>query len=486
MRKLIVLAIFAAMALPQAAQAAGDRILFVSNRADGARELYLVDRDGSALQRLTFNDIFETQPIWSPDRTRIVFAGRRDGVFDIYTIAADGSDLRQVTADAPQDNFPKWTSDGRIVFMRGPLACPCRPWIVNADGSGLAELPIPGDVLTLEPAPRGQRLVYAVREQGVFSLHVSHLNGRGDRKITAGDDFNARWSPNGNDLAFLRSLSPTDNDVWVVRANGTGLRPLTSTPSRVEFFPAWSSDGTEVLFGTAAGDLMAVSFVDGSEAALSTTPRAPFVENFDDGLRENSFWHQLFDPGSDIGEVDGRLVVSISGDAVPGGQFNHVAAHWGSNCSLPGDFDFQVDYALLTWPQHGGFFAALNAFFADAAVARMSTSHAAPYDEAYGGWRGGSDFAFNSINTTDLAGTLRLVRTAGTMFSYYRSGGSSQWNLIFTGAGVTGSGVIGIGLSTPANLFGHLDGSVAYDNFRIASGELSCPEWWVDLAPDVY
>lgn len=484
MKRWIVIAVLAVLALPHAAQAAGDRILFVSNRADGARELYLVDRDGSNLERLTFNDIFETQPIWSPDRSRIAFAGRRAGVFDIYTIAADGSDLRQVTTGAAQENFPKWTADGRIVFMRGPLACPCRPWIVNADGSGLEELAIPGDVLTLEPSPRGQRLVYSVREGGVFSLHVTHLNGRGDRKITEGDDFNARWSPRGNTLVFLRSLSPTDNDVWVVQSDGSGARPLTATPDRVEFFPAWSSDGSEVLFSSGAGDLFAVSLADGSESALSTTPRAPFTETFDDGLRDSSLWHQISDPGGTIGERDGRLVASIAGTAVPGGIWNQVDQHWGSQCSLPGDFDYEVDWQLLTWPRHGGFFAQLSGFFGDASIARHSNPWDPPYDEQISAWRGGPDFVNAVINSTATSGSFRLVRVDGTIFAYERTT-SVDWNLVFSAPGVSGATVFGMGLWAPGWSFAHQDGSVAYDNFQLSSGELSCPSWWVDLAPDV-
>jgi hypothetical protein len=30
-----------------------------------------------------------------------------------------------------------------------------------------------------------------------------------------------------------------------------------------------------------------------------------------------------------------------------------------------------------------------------------------------------------------------------------------------------------------------MDGSVAYDNFRLNSGELSCPSWWSDIWVDV-
>jgi TolB protein len=394
MRRILFVVMLVLLAAPQVAHAAGDRILFLSDRAGPeGRELYLVDRDGKALKRLTFNNIQEQQPVWSPDRSRIAFAGLRDGSWDIYTVLADGSNLKQLTHDAATDGWPKWTPDGGIVFIHGEPTCPCRPRIVNANGSGLAELPIPGDILTLEPAPHGRRVVFARVSAGRVSLHVADWNGRDDRKITDGGAFgdaNARWSPRGDRIAFLRSDEATDSDVYVVDANGKHLRALTDTPGRVESFPAWSSDGSEVLFGTGAGDLMAVSLAGGSEKALSTVPRAPLVETFDDGPRESSFWHEISDPGSKIGKVGGSLVVSISGDAIPGGQYNQIDAHWGSNCNLPGDFDYQVDYKLLLWPQHGGFFASLNAFFADAAIARQSDPWDPPYDEQYGAWRGRS------------------------------------------------------------------------------------------------
>jgi len=61
----------------------------------------------------------------------------------------------------------------------------------------------------------------------------------------------------------------------------------------------------------------------------------------------------------------------------------------------------------------------------------------------------------------------------------------ADWTLLLTVQGVNGTTTYGMGLSANAFSFGHLDGSVAYDNFRLSSGALSCPGWWQDLAPDV-
>ncbi len=398
----IALAAVASMLVlgPAAAKSSG-KIVFGSNRADGDRELYVVNEDGSGEHRLTFNDVFERQPIWSPDGTRIAFAGLKDGNWDIYTIDATGGDLRRLTTDPARDDYPKWTSDGRIVFERGNFACPCRAWIVNPDGTGEAEIPLGNDdIWTPEPSRRGNKLAYSRNLGGILQLFVSRLDGSGSRQVIVnpggGGDFNARWSPTGDDLVFLRDVNNVDNDIYVVGANGKGLKRLTNTPDRVEFWPAWSSDGREILFQTGDGHLRAVSVSTGQERAVATAPTAPLGDDFGDGVRDASLWHQINDPGGTIGETGGRLVASISGTAVPGGQFNQIDEHIGSQCSLTGDFDFQVDYSLLTWPRRGGFIAQLSAFFGNAAIARTSTTWNPQADEQYSGWSDGGNGAFTT------------------------------------------------------------------------------------------
>jgi TolB protein len=149
------------VAAPPALGATG-KIVFVSNRADGNRELYIVNADGSGEHRLTFNDLFERAPAWSPDSSRIAFAAAaQDGNWDIYTVNASGGDLRRLTTDPGRDDNPRWTADGRIVWQRGPFNCPCQEWLMNADGSGASRLPLLGNVITADPAPRGQRIAYA-------------------------------------------------------------------------------------------------------------------------------------------------------------------------------------------------------------------------------------------------------------------------------------------------------------------------------------
>jgi hypothetical protein len=493
MKRVFLVGMLAFLLTAPPALASAGQIVFASNRADGNRELYVVNGDGSGERRLTFNDVFERSPAWSPDGSRIAFAGLDSGTgnWDIYSVDASGGDLRRLTTDPERDDNPQWTSDGRIVWQHGPFACPCEGWIMNADGSGQAELPFAGNVVTPAPAPNGRRIAYATDAGGSWSLHVAQLNGDGDHQITTGPaafgDFQPRWSPTGNDLAFLRDDTGANNDLYVVHSNGQGLRQVTSTPGLNEFWESWTPDGQSLVYVTAEDGwrIHRVSVADGTVAGVNTWPTAPLLESFDEGTRDPSLWHEIADPGGAIGEHDGRLVASISGSAVPGGQFNQVDAHWGSQCQLTGDFDYQVDYSLLTWPAHSGYFATLNAFFADGAIARVSTPFDAPYDESYNAWANITvPFTFNQVNTLDLAGSFRLTRTNGVFDEYYRSPGGS-WTLLLSTPGVNGVTTYGMGLSAQAWSFAHLDGSVAYDNFRLNSGALSCPSWWQDYAPDV-
>jgi len=75
-------AVFVALATSASNRPSG-KLVFVSDRADGQRELYAVNDDGSGERRITFNDITERQSAWSPDGTRIVFSGLRNGNGDI-------------------------------------------------------------------------------------------------------------------------------------------------------------------------------------------------------------------------------------------------------------------------------------------------------------------------------------------------------------------------------------------------------------------
>src|SRR6059058_1406764 len=130
MKRVFLVGVLAFLLTAPPAFAAAGQIVFASNRADGNRELYVVNGDGTGEHRLTFNDVLERAPVWSPDGSRIAFAGLDFGTgnWDIYTVNASGGDQRRLTTDPERDDNPQWTSDGRIVWQHGPFGGPGQAW----------------------------------------------------------------------------------------------------------------------------------------------------------------------------------------------------------------------------------------------------------------------------------------------------------------------------------------------------------------------
>jgi WD40-like Beta Propeller Repeat len=487
---LVLVLALAAIAAGQARAAfpgANGRIVFETNR-DGNEEIYTMNSDGTNRVDLTRNPADDTDPRWSADGKRIVFASNRPGNYQIYTMNADGSDVTRVTHDANDHRRPTWTADGHILFQNGTF--PNRAiFRIDADGNGLKQLtPVSSDNATVAAAPRGGRIAFSsTRGDGTQRLYTANADGSAAQLVLPSPpgpetaDVEADWSPRGNQLLFERFIfgGPVTTELYVVRTDGTGLRRLTNTPDRLELQPAWSPDGTKIsFFGiTAIGtpdehDAIYTMNPDGSGETEISTPRAPFTDDFNDNYRD-PFWHVIQDPGSSISETNGRVEIQIAGDA----PSNQVDAHYGSNCSLPSDFDVQVDYSLLQWPQGDGALAALSGFFIGAFVGRHGDPFAGDRYTAF------SNPFFAALPTSDLAGSLRLVRTGATLNAYVKGVGS-DWIPILSAPANPGEAVVGFGLSTVPDQWGHQTVQVAYDNFRLNSGALSCPSWWRDNAPN--
>jgi hypothetical protein len=100
--------------------------------------------------------------------------------------------------------------------------------------------------LYLSWSPDGARLVYTSGEN--FDLYVMNADGSDVQRLTDSYDaaeWNATWSPDGNQLAFSYSLNPENPEIYVMNADGSEQRPLISGTS-IDLHPAWSPDGSRL------------------------------------------------------------------------------------------------------------------------------------------------------------------------------------------------------------------------------------------------
>jgi TolB protein len=81
-------------------------------------------------------------PRWSPDGSRIVFSNTVDGNADLYVMDADGTHIQRLTDQSAEDRYPTWSPDGRfIAFSTGSRDQGWAIAIMRADGSGRTLLP---------------------------------------------------------------------------------------------------------------------------------------------------------------------------------------------------------------------------------------------------------------------------------------------------------------------------------------------------------
>ncbi|MFZ2490658.1 MAG: protein kinase [Thermoanaerobaculia bacterium] len=221
--------------------------------------LYIVEVETGRVSLFYNGDAVE--PDWSPDGRRIAYWGLPDGTSEraIWTIPATGGAPARVTE--PHDRAinwrPVWAPDGEHLYFVSDRGGSMNIWRIPIDADGTAGGPP-------EPATRsafwcghpsitrdGKTLAFSTRsnEGAVFKIHIDRATltlGRpesvlaGSRRILSPVP-----SPDGKWVAL--STLGIQEDLFIVRSDGTGLRQITNDAYR-DRVPRWSPDGKQLIF----------------------------------------------------------------------------------------------------------------------------------------------------------------------------------------------------------------------------------------------
>ena len=138
-------------------------------------------------------------------------------------------------------------------------------------------------------SPDGSRIVYtqirvtAKHDNYETALWIIPAAGGAARQLTAGPhDSEARWSPDGRTVAFIRSLEkdgkPQPAQIYLLSMDGGEARPLTDLPKSAGA-PTWAPDGRSIVFSSTTKDTDFEKNKDAEESDVRVITRAAYRNN---------------------------------------------------------------------------------------------------------------------------------------------------------------------------------------------------------------
>ncbi|MFI5312283.1 MAG: S9 family peptidase [Gemmatimonadales bacterium] len=217
---------------------------------DKRTHVCVIDAATGASRQVTSGDDWnDTDPLWSPDGTRIAFVSDRTGKefdhgrdTDVWTIPAAGGRLTKISTSKGADNGPAWSPDGRtIAWVNSPgeQEAP-QIWIAPSEGGtpklaarnldllpGALQWDGDGKGIFFETGVKGENHLFRV---DVASGAVQQVT-KGPRAVRS-----ASVSGSTHQMAYIADDFQHLDDVYAARTDGTGEKKLTDVNA-----PLWQS-----------------------------------------------------------------------------------------------------------------------------------------------------------------------------------------------------------------------------------------------------
>ncbi len=230
-----------------------------------SQSIYSMNPDGSNITLIRSNTMTSSHPVWSSDKSKIVYSSNNSTTSkrELFLMNSDGTNNIQITNDNPQygNNAPIFRNASKIWYANAQSTGWTEITEINYDGTGKIALTNfyaqgkSGDWVNINY--NATKLCY-YKQTSSWSpdgeIYTSNIDFSGEVRLTnnsMNDNF-PKFSPSGNKIVFTRETAALSgiSNVFVMNSDGTGATQLTSftTTGQVCSTPIWSPDGQKITY----------------------------------------------------------------------------------------------------------------------------------------------------------------------------------------------------------------------------------------------
>jgi ABC-type nickel/cobalt efflux system permease component RcnA/Tol biopolymer transport system component len=239
-------------------------IAYTVLREDGGTDLWAINTDGTERRQLVGCGGFACGgAVWSPDGAKLVYE-KRDLSDDSAVVFPTLWQLDPATGETSplfqDEQLPgfnaRWSTDGQWFSYVSPGSGKTRVYnlkdershtIANKLGSAAIWHPISETLLSVDLSGTSQEQTSHLMRFDLQSGQMEDLSAN-----AAARDTSAAWSPDGQWIAVVRRVSGRSplqgNQLWLMRPDGSEARALTTDLGFLHYAPAWSPEGTHLLY----------------------------------------------------------------------------------------------------------------------------------------------------------------------------------------------------------------------------------------------
>jgi tricorn protease len=229
-----------------------------------AQDLYIFDIQSFDAKKIAESKRTERDPMWIGET--IYFASDRDGTLNLYACDVKTGGVLQLTRSATWDvRWPSSDNKSNIVYeLNGELQIfdvstkEDKKIAITVPDDGLARRPsrysAAKNIEDFELSPKGERALFVARGD-IFTAPIEKGPTRNLTNSSNAHDKWARWSPDGNKIAFISDMSG-EEQIYLVDQKGKGKPAQLTTQFNCMLSPMeWSPDGKHLAVSDKDGKL---------------------------------------------------------------------------------------------------------------------------------------------------------------------------------------------------------------------------------------